>query len=1356
MRRLFGLVFLSVLVLVASLLGTAVLSGVAYAKLKRNARQGTTLWTRGEVRVQKYVPGQLVVRFRHGVGKAAIQADHALVGAAVLKEFRFVENLQLVRLPAGISIKQAARYYRARPDVLYAEPNYIRHAEQEPLTPNDPRYPEMWDLHNTGQSGGTPGADIHASEAWGLVTGSSTVVVAVIDTGIDYTHEDLAANVWSSSNSYRVALPGRTVTCAAGTHGFNAITMTCDPKDDNGHGTHVSGTIGARGDNGIGVVGINWQVQVMACKFLDAGGGGTTSDLITCLEYLALMKDNGVNLVATNNSYGGAGYSQAEKDATDAHRQRGILFIAAAGNASFNNDVGSFYPANYDLPHMISVAATGSNDALADFSNFGRHTVHLGAPGVEILSTVPGSLFGDPYLSASGTSMASPHVVGVAALLKVQDPTRDWKAIKNLILAGGDSIPSLSNTIAQKRLNAYGAVTCSNSVLQSRLQPSDADAYVWGGDSLTFSVLNIDCAAPNGPVEVSVDGGPETIPLLDDGVGPDLEANDGIYVGQRQWFTSEVGDHTLTFPNNDIVTVHVIPPLASYAYSIGVPFAYRDITGTDLHLRDDDSATIRPPFPIQFGGASFPTLNVNSNGNVTFFGPFIDWANTPLPATDAATLVAPFWDDFYAFGGGSVHWDVTGTVPNRELVIEWRDTFAMVCMWSELPRDYATFQIVFFESSSDILFNYADVILGSYDPLDPFRGCGEEVNGGASATIGVQSMSSLANQFSFSTPSLSNNFSILWQIGQLTPAITQLSPFAVLAGSPGFSLHVIGRSFLPGAVIRWNGRDLPTTFVNAGELAADISARDLAAAATAQITVFNPPPNGGAESAPVAFQIYSSYPVPTLTDIAPNPVPLQVPIGGMESRASIIVTLTGTNFVAGSVANWNGADLATRVLSGAHLQATVPNTVMALGTAQIAVVNPTPGGGTSNVLAVSVVNPFPVISNALRFVGAGAPAFNLNIYGNGFTPTSVVRWNGSDRPTRSGGLGAVAAIPAGDVASPGTAQVTVFNPAPGGGSSDPWRISILEPPANDKFANATVIPTYPFTLTENTAGATVDPLDPAPVQPCLWSPPYVQESVWFSFTPPVGGGTVSVDTRGSNYYHAVTAWSGSPGSFVALGCTVNVSGEYIPAPLSFPVNSPVPLHFMVSTYEMGSTGTLKFNLNVGPGFTLGASPAASTVPHDSPATYTITVTPQFGSFNNPIALSCSVAPAGPICEFSQWVVTPGAAAASVTLTVKTDNISQLEMPGKPAPLFALWMTLPVLGLLAARRLVPGANKAKPDIFLALILTAVLLGMPTACGNGGGGGGGTGGGLQTRTFTITVVGATSMMSRQTTTSLTVTY
>src|SRR5439155_6983308 len=236
--------------------------------------------------------------------------------------------------------------------------------------------------------------------------------------------------------------------------GIDTLNNASNPLDDNDHGSHVAGTIGAVGNNGVGVVGVNWTVRLMACKFLNASGSGPTSDAIDCLEYVKLMKDRGVNIIATNNSWGGVGFSQALLDAIEAHRQRGILFIAAAGNSGLNNDFTPVYPANYYLPNVISVAATTRTDGQAFFSNFGRRTVHLGAPGDQILSTTRGNT----YQIFSGTSMATPHVTGVAALLKAQDPGRDWRAIKNLILSGGDTIPSLTNTITRKRLNARGAL----------------------------------------------------------------------------------------------------------------------------------------------------------------------------------------------------------------------------------------------------------------------------------------------------------------------------------------------------------------------------------------------------------------------------------------------------------------------------------------------------------------------------------------------------------------------------------------------------------------------------------------------------------------------------------------------------------------------------------------------------------------------------------------------------------------------------------------------------------------------------------------------------------------------------------
>ncbi|MBI3057772.1 MAG: S8 family serine peptidase [Deltaproteobacteria bacterium] len=393
-----------------------------------------------------HVGDEILVRFKDGVSQGALASAHARLGAKLVKRYSVVRNLKRIKLPRGVSVEEAIESYLRDPNVLYAEPNYIVKLD---ATLNDPRFGELWGLHNIGQSSGTPDADIDAPEAWGNTTGSNNVVVAVIDTGVDYNHEDLSANMWSNTadcnnDGIDDDKNGYIDDC----HGIDAVNNDSNPMDDHNHGTHVAGTIGAVGNNGIGVVGVNWNVSIMACKFLDASGSGTLSDAIECLDYVKLMKDRGVNVVATNNSWGGGLFSQALLDAIDAHRQRGILFIAAAGNSGADNDRILQYPASYYLPNIISVAASTRQDAFASFSNTGRHTVHLVAPGEDILSTV----IGNSYAIASGTSMATPHVTGVAALLKAQNPGRDWRAIKNLILAGGDNLSLLAKTITQKRL----------------------------------------------------------------------------------------------------------------------------------------------------------------------------------------------------------------------------------------------------------------------------------------------------------------------------------------------------------------------------------------------------------------------------------------------------------------------------------------------------------------------------------------------------------------------------------------------------------------------------------------------------------------------------------------------------------------------------------------------------------------------------------------------------------------------------------------------------------------------------------------------------------------------------------------
>jgi subtilisin family serine protease len=390
--------------------------------------------------------------------------------AQVLPEVQLAEDIDLTEgIGSGDLLKLHSRTkdvmtlvrdLSTRSDVAYAEPNFIVHAI---TVPNDTQFGNLWGLQNTGQviqgAAGKPGADISAVLAWNTSTGSSANVVAVVDTGVDYNHPDLAANVWSAPSSFTVNIGGA-ITCPAGSHGFNAITKVCDPLDDASpsHGTHVSGTIGAVGNNSLGVVGVNWTASIMGSKFLNSSGSGTIADAINAIEFAIQSKTalgSAANVRVLSNSWGGGGFSQALLDEINRANSQDILFVAAAGNSGSNNDTNPFYPASYNALNVISVAATDNTDAKASFSNFGASSVHLAAPGVNVLSTLLGGNYG--YLS--GTSMATPHVSGAAALV-LSRCALNTANLKTDILNNVDSISSMAGiTTTGGRLNVNRAIT---------------------------------------------------------------------------------------------------------------------------------------------------------------------------------------------------------------------------------------------------------------------------------------------------------------------------------------------------------------------------------------------------------------------------------------------------------------------------------------------------------------------------------------------------------------------------------------------------------------------------------------------------------------------------------------------------------------------------------------------------------------------------------------------------------------------------------------------------------------------------------------------------------------------------------
>ena len=583
------------------------------------------------------IPGDLLVGFQSDVSAADQQKILKDVGADEKKSFKQIHG-SLAHLASG-DVDAAIAKLRRDPRVRYAEPNHVITIDS---VPNDPAFANTWGLNNTGQTingaPGTPDADIDAPEAWNVTTGSPNVTVAVIDTGVDWSHPDLSSQIWVNPGEncpgcHTDGIDNDHNGFVDDWHGWDFANNDNNPTDDHGHGTHVSGTIGAAGNNGIGVAGINWNVRIMPVKFLNAQGSGTDANAVSAVLYAA---QNGADVM--NNSWADTVYSQALADAITVADQHNSLFVAAAGNNGTDNDSTPTYPASYDMPNVVSVAATDNTDNRAFFSNTGRRSVDLGAPGVDIYSTWPGG----NYQYLSGTSMATPHVTGAAALAKAAFPSASAAGLKALLLSTVDPKPSLATTTSSGgRLNIGNAVAC-NATPEVWIDAPGPGFLVDVGAPVSFTALAANCATPSG-VTVTATGNGTPVALSARG--------DGVYTGTFMPTGGGAVTISVTASNGTTSTTRSITGSARSSLSIipgGPPVTVTSVAGEAIPIKFNGTAGERVSVALTNVSIMISQVSIVSPSGSTLASTYIGTGGglidaTTLPTTGAYTInVAPF------------------------------------------------------------------------------------------------------------------------------------------------------------------------------------------------------------------------------------------------------------------------------------------------------------------------------------------------------------------------------------------------------------------------------------------------------------------------------------------------------------------------------------------------------------------------------------------------------------------------------------------------------------------------------------------------------------------------------------------
>jgi subtilisin family serine protease len=609
----------------ALLITAGVFSFPTPSRAKLQEPQQTTTRTTKKARQQTFVPGEIIVRYRSEsmakgrTGALRITAQDGRLRTVRVDDFegsKLLPGLRIARVTDGGDTMSAIAALRLQPDVLYAEPNYILHAD---VTPNDPHF----------LAGRQPNLNtIGAPAAWNTQTGSTSIVVGVIDQGIDINHADLQANIWTNP------APGAVGGGITGdVHGYNFVDnngTVFSGTDSETHATHVAGIIGAVGNNNTGVAGVNWSVGLMSLKFLDADGFGDTVNAIRACTYAQQMRHlwgtsnhtQGANIRVLNASFGGAEFSTSFSDAVQLLNTEGILFVAAAGNVDDgtrepNNDRVPHYPSNFSAPNIIAVGATNSSEVLAGFSHFGATTVHLGAPGVSILSTTPpcanpggntGCLpdftdnNGDTYSIFSGTSMAAPHVAGAAALLWAQNPNLTVAQVKSLLILDGDVEPALiDKTLTGRRLNVANSMQ---------------------------SLLENDTVAPGAVTNMRIDSqNGRTFNL-----GWTASGDDGA-AGQASLYELTFTDST-TLVTTPLMGLVPMPSGSGQIATVSVP--YRHTTGT-LTMQEFDNA-----------GNAGTTVSLPVQVPQSAADPYVPTTGTAQPlSTDTSMNLNPNADDQY-------------------------------------------------------------------------------------------------------------------------------------------------------------------------------------------------------------------------------------------------------------------------------------------------------------------------------------------------------------------------------------------------------------------------------------------------------------------------------------------------------------------------------------------------------------------------------------------------------------------------------------------------------------------------------------------------------------------------------------